>query len=192
MELNDEYWSTRYAENQTGWDLKQVSTPLKVYIDQLENKQAHILIPGCGNAYEANYLVEKGFTNITLIDISAVLVGKLQAHFAGKPVAVIHGDFFEHRGQYDLILEQTFFCAIDPSLREKYAQHMQTLLKTGGKLSGVLFSRHFEGGPPFGGTIAEYQKLFSPYFHVKTMEPCYNSIAPRVGNEVFIIVEKSF
>jgi hypothetical protein len=46
--------------NETGWDLGQVSPPLKAYIDQLTDKNLRILIPGCGNSYEAEYLLEKG------------------------------------------------------------------------------------------------------------------------------------
>jgi 2-keto-3-deoxy-6-phosphogluconate aldolase len=69
--LDEQYWNNRYINNETGWDLRQVSPPLKAYFDQLENKNSSILIPGCGNAYEAIYLAEQGFTNITVIDIAS-------------------------------------------------------------------------------------------------------------------------
>jgi hypothetical protein len=49
--LDRDYWSKRYQTNETGWDVGTPSTPLKEYIDQLENKNIKILIPGCGNAY---------------------------------------------------------------------------------------------------------------------------------------------
>ncbi|HXH19987.1 MAG TPA: hypothetical protein VNJ07_12995 [Chitinophagales bacterium] len=32
-------------------------------------------------------------------------------------VRLIHRDFFKHQGRYDLIIEQTFFCAINPKPR---------------------------------------------------------------------------
>lgn len=191
MELNDSYWTDRYTEKRTGWDIGQVSTPLKEYIDQLPDKDLRILIPGCGNAYEAAYLVGKGFRNITLIDISAKMAEDLAIHFAHEPaVHVIHGDFFTHEGSYDLVLEQTFFCAIDPMLRQSYVTKMHSLLAPGGKIAGVLFNRSFEGGPPFGGNQQEYEQLFSKWFQIKTMSPCYNSIPPRAGAELFIILEK--
>jgi SAM-dependent methyltransferase len=189
--LDDNYWSSRYAQHQTVWDLQKVSPPLQAYIDQLKSKDLRILIPGCGNAYEADYLVQQGFVNITLIDISEALTRQLQQHFAGSPVQVLHGNFFAHAGTYDLILEQTFFCAIDPALRPAYVQQMHRLLAPGGRLAGVLFHRAFEGGPPFGGSSTEYAALFSPYFSVKTLAPCYNSIAARAGSEVFLIAQKS-
>jgi methyl halide transferase len=187
-QLNDEFWSKRYELNQTGWDLHKASPPLKTYIDQLKDKNARILIPGCGNAYEADYLLKKGFTNITLVDIAHVLVEQLQNHFSGKPVRIFHEDFFAHHGTYDLVLEQTFFCAINPDLREKYAEQMKRLLTPGGTLAGVLFDRDFEGGPPFGGSISEYRRLFTRYFNIKKLETCYNSIAPRQNAEAFFIM----
>lgn len=194
--LNDQYWSERYEKSQTGWDVGNVSPALKDYFDQLTNKSASILIPGCGNAYEAEYLLQQGFTDITLIDISGVLVQNLQEklkNYIEKGVCrVIHQDFFEHSGSYDLIVEQTFFCAIDPILRPKYAKKMSELLKPSGRLVGLLFDREFVGGPPFGGTKEEYIPYFSPYFDLKTIEKCTNSIPPRAGNELFInLVQKN-
>ena len=51
-----EYWINRYKEERTGWDIGYPSTPLKEYIDQLQDKNLRILIPGAGNGYEAEYL----------------------------------------------------------------------------------------------------------------------------------------
>jgi hypothetical protein len=45
---------------------------LKLY--RYFNKDIAILIPGCGNTYEAAYLLEQGFTNVTVIDIAPTLV----------------------------------------------------------------------------------------------------------------------
>ena len=192
--LDAGYWSRRFENHDTPWDIGHVSTPLKEYIDQLTDRQLAILIPGCGNGYEAEYLLANGFTNITLIDISPVLTQQLATRFAsktGKQLTIITGDFFTLEGQFDLVLEQTFFCALNPSLREKYGTHMHRLLKPGGKLAGLLFNKIFTNpGPPFGGSMEEYRELFTPLFHIKTMEHCYNSIAPRAGAECFIIMEK--
>jgi SAM-dependent methyltransferase len=193
LPLDATYWNDRYQQHQTGWDVGHVSTPLKEYIDQLVNKDITILIPGCGNSYEAEYLLQQGFNNITLIDISPLLTQQLAEKFStyvGSRLTIITGDFFALEGQYDLILEQTFFCALEPSLRGEYVRKMHSLLKTGGKLVGVLFDRAFEGGPPFGGSEEEYKGLFAPLFKVQVLAPCYNSIKPRMNSEVFMIAMK--
>jgi len=191
LPLNANYWDAQYKNNETGWDLHQVSPPLKSFIDTLTDKSIRILIPGCGNAYEAGYLVDKGFTNVTLIDISSTLVNRLQKKFEGKPVRIIHGDFFDHNETYDLILEQTFFCAIDPSLRARYANKCFAMLNEGGRVAGLLFNIEFEkAGPPFGGKKQDYIKLFEPLFDLNQFDTCNNSIKPRMGNELFIDIQK--
>ena len=189
-ELNGEYWSKRYAENDAIWDMGKVSPPLKEYIDQLTDKNIAVLIPGCGNAYEAEYLIMQGFTNVTLIDISELLVNELKKKFPSDNPRIIFGDFFELNEQFDLIIEQTFFCALDPVLRNKYADKMHDLLSENGKLAGLLFDQDFDGGPPFGGSKEEYEDLFSPKFKIVMMEPCYNSIPRRAETELFFIMKR--
>jgi methyl halide transferase len=192
MSLDQTYWNTRYQTHETGWDLGEVSPPLKAYFDQLTRKDLRILIVGCGNAYEANYLLDNLFTNITLLDIAPLLVEKLQQQYQDKPqIKVLLGDFFAHQGEYDLIVEQTFFCALSPTLRPDYAAHTHRLLSPNGHLVGVLFDREFPfEGPPFGGNEAEYRGYFAQYFELKTFEKCYNSIKPRAGTELFINLTK--
>ena len=114
--IDELYWENRYKQGKTGWDIGNVSEPLKVYIDQIEQKNLKILIPGCGNAYEAKYLLEQGFQNVNLIDVSETLVKKLE-HELNYWInlgfcSVGKLNYFELTGNYDLILEQTFFCWI--------------------------------------------------------------------------------
>ncbi|MCW5906425.1 MAG: methyltransferase domain-containing protein [Chitinophagales bacterium] len=188
--LDREFWDKHWRDNQTGWDMGAVSPPLKEYIDQLDAKDIAILIPGCGNTYEAEYLLQNGFTNVTVIDISPTLTAALQQKFGeavGRTIHIVCGDFFELNNAFDLILEQTFFCALSPKLRLKYVMKMHSLLKPGGKLVGLLFNKQFEQeGPPFGGTAQEYEMLFAPYFRFKTFEECRNSHPKRKGSELFI------
>ncbi len=189
--LDASYWESQYEAKKTGWDLGTVSPPIKAYIDTLANKNLRILIPGSGNSYEAEYLVKKGFINITVIDIAPTLVAVLQEKFKNKPeIQVILGDFFEHQGEYDLILEQTFFCALPPSMRQKYIFKMHQLLAKDGILAGLLFDRYFESGPPFGGSQTEYKLLFKDAFESLKMETAHNSIAPRANSELFFELKK--
>ncbi len=192
--LNENYWEQRYRQAETAWDIGNISEPLKNYFDQLTDKQIRILIPGCGNAYEAQYLFEQGFTNVHLLDWSASALQNFKERVPSFPSEqLLQQDFFTYKPStaaehYDLIVEQTFFCALQPELRIDYVRKMHELLRDGGKLVGLLFRRKFEErqGPPFGGDIEDYQPLFAPYFTFKTFELCYNSIAPRAGSELFI------
>nr|WP_298657593.1 methyltransferase domain-containing protein [uncultured Flavobacterium sp.] len=189
--LNKSYWENRYTENETGWDIGVVSTPLKMYIDQLKNKNISILIPGAGNGYEFDYLLNKGFHDTYVMDIAQKPLDTILERNEIEKKHLIHQDFFEHNGQYDLIIEQTFFCALDPTLRRNYVTKMLELLKPNGKIIGLLFNFELTlQGPPFGGSKEEYIDLFNDYFTIKTLENCYNSIKPRSNRELFFIFEK--
>ncbi len=190
--LNKKYWSSRYQENNVPWDAGKITNPIKEYIDQLEDKQMKILIPGVGNGYELGYLYENGFNNVYGLDWSEEPLQFFQEKYPHFPKnQLIRGDFFLHQDTYDLILEQTFFCAISPELRSNYVDKIFELLKQNGTLAGVLFQFPLTTqGPPFGGSKTEYEKLFKNKFKIKTLEECYNSIKPRKGNELFIIIKK--
>ena len=72
-----------------------------------------------------------------------------------------HGTNFDKDVFFDVIIEQTFFCAIDPLLREKYVEKTHQILKEKGCIIGLLFSKEFENeGPPFGSSHEEYINLF--------------------------------
>jgi thiopurine S-methyltransferase len=191
-DFDESYWSQRYQQQQTGWDLGQVSPPLKAYADQLPDKDIAILIPGSGNGYEAAYLYNAGFKKVYILDISAVPLHKFAANFPDFPDnQLLHQDFFGFEGSFDLILEQTFFCALPPSLRTQYADKVLSLLRPGGKLAGVLFDDPlYDDHPPFGGNRDEYLGYFAPRFIIRTFDRCYNSVPPRAGRELFMILEK--
>ena len=190
--LDQNYWDNQYKADTTGWDLGEISPPIKSYINKIQNKEISILIPGCGNAYEAEYLVMQGFTNVTVIDIAPTLVYLLQNKFANNPnITILLGDFFEHQNTYDLILEQTFFCALPPTLRQKYIWKMHQLLSSNGVLAGLLFNRDFEVSPPFGGNRNEYDALFNHAFVFNSFEIAVNSIPKRMNAELFFEFKKN-
>jgi len=190
MELNNKIWNDRYLTNETGWDIGHISKPLKEYFNQLENKELKILIPGCGNCYEAEYLVSLGFTNVYLIDWAREALDNFQSRNPEFPSSnLICGDFFEHSNNYDLIIEQTFFCAINPNLRATYVLKMKELLGGSGKLIGLLFNdKLYSNRPPYGGSKREYLEFFTKHFKNVSMEKAYNSIEARKGRELFILI----
>ncbi|MCW5897636.1 MAG: SAM-dependent methyltransferase [Flavobacteriales bacterium] len=192
MQLDRDFWEDRYHTGETGWDIGGPSTPLKEYLDQLTDKDLRILIPGGGRAWEAEYAHRQGFRNVFVIDLTDAPFKDLLSRCPDYPKEhLIVGDFFAHEGQYDRIVEQTFFCALDPSLRERYVKHMKELLAPGGKLVGVLFNDTlFTDHPPFGGFKGDYDPIFQKHFNKLSLEPCLNSITPRAGRELWLCAVK--
>lgn len=192
QDFNAGYWQQRYQNEQTGWDVGSITTPMKEYFDQLTDKRQRILVPGCGNAYEAEYLFQNGFPNVYVVDLAEAPLQNLKERLPGFPdEQLLHRDFFSLGQQFDLIVEQTFFCALYPGQRLEYVQKCAALLPTGGKLAGLLFDTAFSNpGPPFGGSREEYRALFAPYFDFLHFDTAHNSIPPRQGRELFMLLQK--
>ncbi|RMF24648.1 MAG: SAM-dependent methyltransferase [Bacteroidetes bacterium] len=190
--LDPDFWEERYRQGDTPWDIGAPSPPLMNYTRRATTPETRILIPGAGRAYEAAELHRRGYRHLFVCDWAPSAFRHLLDQAPDFPREhLLVQDFFQLALEVDLILEQTFFCALDPALRPRYVDKCAELLAPGGRLAGVLFASPFEReGPPFGGTADEYRRLFAPRFHILQMELCEDSIEPRKGNELFVLLEK--
>ena len=127
-----------------------------------------------------------------VIDIATSPLQNIQKRIPNFPEKhLIQAEFFTLNMTFDLVIEQTFFCALSPNLRPAYVKKMHAILVPNGKIVGLLFDAPlYEDHPPFGGNIEEYTKLFTPYFNIKIMEPATNSVESRAGRELFIKMHK--
>ncbi|TAH27050.1 MAG: SAM-dependent methyltransferase [Cytophagales bacterium] len=194
MEYDNKYWNNRYLDKNTPWNLNQATNPIENYIKQLKRKDLRILIPGGGMGHEAALLFHLGFHNTYLLDFAEEPLMKFKSihpYFSKNQILCM--DFFDLKLKFDLVIEQTFFCAIEPCLREKYTSTMSKILNPKGKLVGLLFNDFYNNShPPFGATKSEYLNYFSAYFEVKYFDICYNSVESRKNKEFFFnLVKKS-
>lgn len=182
-----EFWSTRWETGETQWDAGSPTAPLAGYIESLEDRDLHILIPGCGSGYEAELLWSKGFHHVYVVDIAEIPLQRFHERNPDFPKdQLICADFFTLDKKFDLVLEQTFYCAIPPTMRDQYVAKMAEIIRPGGKLVGLLFNFPLtEEGPPFGGSEEEYRVRFAPFFELNILQPALNSIKPRLGRELW-------
>ncbi|MEB8347469.1 methyltransferase domain-containing protein [Flavobacteriaceae bacterium KMM 6898] len=193
MKLTKDFWEEKYKNGDLKWDIGYISTPLKTYIDQLKDKEIRILVPGAGHGHEVAYLHQLGFKNVYVVDLAEQPLKRIETVCPDFPKDRLkQADFFElSYPDFDLVLEQTFFCALRPELRTAYVQKMSALLRPGGKIVGLFFDFPLtKAGPPFGGSKKEYETLFKHSFRIKVLERAYNSIQPRKDKELFFIFEK--
>lgn len=190
-----QYWDLRYLKGETGWNLNSLSPPLVHFIHSLPEtaKNWHILFPGSGESPDPAFWYNNGFKNTFALDFSS----EARKLFLDKNPTFpsqqfLCTDFFCLPPEnWDLILEQTFFCALPPSLRKDYVEQMYRILKPGALLAGVWFNRHFEqNGPPYGSSVHENIDLFSLGFDIISAEPCSHSVKPRAGTEYWMIFRK--
>mgnify|MGYP000355458557 CR=1 FL=1 len=102
-----------------------------------------------------------GFKNTFVCDLAKEPLSNLKSRCLIFPDnQLLHSNFFDLNIEpFDLIIEQTFFCALNPMLRQNYFNKMQSLLKLNGQLVGLLFNTVFDSeknGPPYGGNLNEY------------------------------------
>ena len=154
-----------------------------------------MLVPGCGRGHEVIFLSENGF-EVTGIDFSEGAVTYLgnalkERNLKGR---VLHQDFFSldhsHGGVYDLVLEQTFFCAISPWQRRDYVLNVSRILKPGGMLVGLFYHTDKQGGPPYNTTRENIETHFSENFEIQELDKTSLSSEQRKDKEWLGILKK--
>lgn len=194
---NRDYWEEAFQTGDTGWELGEPSPTLLMLEDRLfgklsasEKEAIHAVVPGCGYGNDALAFARRGF-HVTAVDWSPTAVEKLnkRAEDAGvkNRFDISQGDFWQisksWNQQFDLWVEHTFFCALDPSLRERYVEAAARSLRPGAHLIGTVFITQDpqaklalggEGGPPFLTEQKNMQALFEKYFEFEVLErsPC--------------------
>jgi SAM-dependent methyltransferase len=161
-----DFWESRYRDHVTPWDAGKVPASLQEYLPKMP-KDARVLIPGCGSAYEAGYLAENGF-DVLAIDFSPAAVELAKKNLARLGEIARLADFFDfdYGSPYDVIYERAFLCALPPKMWPQYAPRTAQLLRPGGKLAGFFFFKETEKGPPFGTTPEALHALLDHYLEL--------------------------
>ena len=192
------YWEKAYQSDDIGWDL---GGPTPVF-NQWINSQKDILsicILGAGNGWDALNFAEKGH-DVTAVDFadSAIENMRNMTEKLGVALNVVHSDIFDlekiYHTAFDIVLEYTCYCAIDPDRRTDYVNIVHHILKPEGKLVALFFPLDKElndDGPPFGIDLKSTLSLFSKHFTVDKKEIPNLSIESRIGREMFLILNKN-
>jgi SAM-dependent methyltransferase len=202
-DVGPSFWTGRYQVGETGWDHGEASPGL---VDFLESpvvgarravpvRPGTVLVPGCGRGHDARALVKAGF-DVTAIDVVQQAIDdarRLAASDVGAhavPLRFEVADFFNLppalRGPYDWLFEHTFFCAIDPALRDRYLETVTALIRPGGRLLGIFYNIQPDTGPPFGTTKEELNERFASNFSLE-FESVPRSYESRTGKELLML-----
>ena len=196
--LEPKYWEKFYNTGEMPWDLGEPTPIFKNWIHS-QKKSLSICILGAGNGWDALYFAEKGH-KVTAIDfaLSAVNNMKKAAKKKNLNLNIICADIFNldklYDEKFDIVLEYTCYCAIDPNKRIHYIHIVNHLLKPSGQFVGILFPIDKEldlDGPPFGVEFNSTIAMFSKYFTLVKKEESKLSIERRQGKEVFVILKKN-
>ncbi len=188
-------WQEHYESNDLGWDLGQVAPAFVKLWQEEKLPLGKVLVPGCGRGHEVVFLAENGF-EVTAIDFSKGAVTYLENALKERSLngRVLHQDFFalddSHDGIYDLVLEQTFFCAISPRQRSDYVLNVDRILRPGGMLVGLFYHTDKEGGPPYNTTREDIETHFLEKFEIQQLDKTSLSAEQRKDKEWLGILQK--
>jgi len=191
-----QFWEDIYLADDTGWDLGEPTPVFDKIGDDLPSGKVCIL--GCGRGYDAVMFAQKGF-EVTAVDFapSAVTAMHSLASSTGVKINIIEEDIFslfaQFNSEFDYVIEQTCFCAINPSRRGEYEQLVKAIIKPRGKLIGLWFpldKSMNDGGPPWGMTISEVKSIFYDGWKIEKEEFSKLSIPPRKNREKLIIFNR--
>eukprot|EP00158_Paraphelidium_tribonemae_P001611 Partr_v1_DN24610_c0_g1_i1_m59915 putative Thiol methyltransferase len=166
-------WDSLWKDGITPWNIGQPAPPMLELIEQgviLNGKNLRTLVPGCGEGYDVLYLASLPQVASSMgLDISETAVEAIKTNSSAnaKPehhakLSIVLDDFFtwNYGEKFDFVLDYTFFCAINPEMRQKWAERQAEIIKPSGQLLTIIFPLgDFENGPPFAVSVDAYKKL---------------------------------
>jgi SAM-dependent methyltransferase len=184
--LSPAFWDERFDQGFTPWDRGGVPERLRQFVAEWPRSAApHVLIPGCGAAYELAFLAEAGW-DATAIDFAPAAVAAARQSVGPQwQGRVVQADFFQYQPPVplDLIYERAFLCALPRTMWPQLAERWAQLLAPGASLAGYFFFDNNPKGPPFGIAREQLEALLTPYFSCMADEAVSDSVAVFVGKE---------
>ncbi|XP_059447026.1 probable thiol methyltransferase 2 [Corylus avellana] len=183
-------WDASWEKGVTPWDLGQ-PTPVILHLHQTGAlPKGRALIPGCGSGYDIVAIAcpERYVVGLDISDIAIKKALELSSSSVNASYfTFLKADFFAWTPTelFDLVLDYTFFCAIEPDMRLAWAQRIHDVLKPGGELITLMFpiSDHV-GGPPYKVSVSDYEEVLHPMgFKAVSIVDNEMAIEPRKGRE---------
>jgi len=180
------FWDERFARGFTPWDQAGVQREFEAFA--AAHPEAAVLIPGCGNAWEARWLAERGRA-VRAIDFAPAAVASARAALGQYADVVEEADFYTYQPPFipAWVFERAFLCALPKAQRAAYARRMADLLQPGALLAGYFFIGETPNGPPFAIARDELTALLTPFFTLVDDQPVADSLPIFAGRERWLV-----
>ena len=193
------HWDALYQEGDTGWDLGEAAPP---FVDLLAGADAppagRLIALGSGRGHDALLFAAHGF-EVLGVDFAPTAVAAATEAAAAQGLAnhtrFLQADIFalppEYRAAFDVVLEHTCMCALDPRLLDEYAALVTRLLWPGGTYVALFYTHGRPGGPPFTTDAAAIRRLFAPRLEIVHLAPAPRSAPGFAGKEWLGLMRKA-
>ncbi|WJK08273.1 thiopurine S-methyltransferase [Pseudomonas fluorescens] len=188
--MQPEFWHKKWESNQIGFHQPDVNPYLhRHWPDLAIPAQARVLVPLCGKSLDLLWLAGRGH-QVLGVELSEKAVedffleqqlqpqvseqGGFKIYRSGT-IELWCGDFFslttEDVAGCTALYDRAAVIALPPSMRERYAAHLQDLLPTcRGLLVTLDYDQSQMPGPPFSVDDAEVQRLLGRVWRVERLE----------------------
>lgn len=191
----NEFWTDQYQKSdRPNWDLNEAANSFKDMLPRLKLPKSRVLVLGCGLGHDAALFAQAGHV-VTAVDFSELAIQKAKEKYGlFQNLQFIVADVFnlpqEWNESFDLVVEHTLFCAIDPHRRKELISVWKKLLHEEGHIFSVFFTMFKPSGPPFGLTEMDLRTFLKPSFQFLFWGRFRNSIPGRQGKELFVYAKK--
>jgi len=173
--MNQNYWDKVYTdktEKEVSWFQEHPTKSLELIAELNLPKDARVIDVGGGDSRLVDHLLERGYSDITVLDISEVSLNKLKDRLGDtKKVKYITSDVvaFKAEKQFDLWHDRAAFHFL--TTLEQINQYLEVVnrsLNSGGNLIISTFSKNgpekCSGLPIHQYSDTELKNLFAKYF----------------------------
>jgi SAM-dependent methyltransferase len=202
-----QWWDERYETGDTRWDGAGAHPLLDSLIPPLKITRCRVLVLGCGAGHDAAWWERQGHI-VTGVDFSQEAIDRARAQYGERDsLKWVQADAFklpkDWSSRFDIIFENTMFCAIPPARREELVRTWWRLLTPRGRVIGLALVMDKLSGPPYGSSEWEIRKrlLTAPQHgasssrRARFLPLLWNrekkSSERRLGHELFFVVERA-
>ncbi len=153
------FWQQRFDTGELPWDRGASSPQLDAWLADGSLRPGRVVVPGCGSGHEVLRLAAAGFA-VTALDYApgALALTRTGLARAGLQAELLQADVLDWQpaAPFDLVYEQTCWCALHPDHWAAYAARLRAWLRPGGRLALLAMQAPRAGaadgrieGPPY-------------------------------------------
>ena len=192
---DSDFWNEIYKNSpKPNWDIGQAAPVFQDMLPRLKLPKSRILVLGSGEGHDAALFAQAGHV-VTAVDFSPEAIRKAKLNYGDlENLNFVQADVFnlphEWNATFDVIIEHTCFCAIEPHRRKELVKTWRRLLHEEGQLMGLFFSMLKRPGPPYGSSEWEIRELLQHHFQFLFWGRWNKSVEKRQGLELFVLAKK--
>jgi SAM-dependent methyltransferase len=191
---DSKFWNDLYCSEKAGWELNQPHGVLPAFVPKLKLSRSRVLVLGAGSGNDAAWFAQQGHI-VTAVDFSHEAIARAKQKYGHlENLRFVQADVLQlpHSmdGQFDLVVEHTCYCAIDPTQRNELVRAWRRCLSDSGRLLGIFFVFEKREGPPFGGSEWEVRERLKKGFRPLYWFRWRQSGPARLGTELVVFAEK--